>query len=75
MAFPLLPAVEAELFLLGQGHDRGRLGVSGGHGLPESTEEATGGGQTGARDGQAYGQDAGGGGETEPQEVACGRPG
>lgn len=44
MEFPLLPAVEAELFLLGQGHDRGRLGVSGGHGLPESTEEATGGG-------------------------------
>lgn len=36
----LLPAVQTEFFLLGQGHHRGWLGVSGGHGLLESTEEA-----------------------------------
>lgn len=67
--------VEAELVLLGQGHHRGRLRVPGGHGLPESTEEAAGRGQAGPGDGQAHGQDAGGGGETEPQEVTSGRPG
>lgn len=66
------PAVQAELLLLGQGHHRGRLGVSGGHGLLESTEEAAGGGQAGAGDGQAHGQDAGGGGETESQKVTGG---
>lgn len=73
--FLLLSVVKAELLLFGPGHDRGRLGVSGGHGLPESTEEAAGGGQDGPGDGQAHGQDAGGGGEAEPQEVARGRPG
>lgn len=68
-------AVKAEFLLLGQGHHRGRLGVPGGHGLLESTEEAAGGGQAGPGYGQTHGQDAGGGGETEPQKVASGRPG
>lgn len=69
----ILPAVEAEFLLLG--HNWGRLWVSGGHGLPQSTEEAAGGGEAGLGYGQANGQDAGGGGETEPQEVASGWPG
>lgn len=68
-------AVQAELLLLGQGHHGGRLGVPGGHGLFESAEEAAGGGEVSPGDGQAHGQDAGGGGETEPQKVASGRPG
>lgn len=71
----ILPAVQAEFVLLGQRHHGGWLRVSGGHGLPESTEEAAGGGEAGPGDGQTHGQDAGGGGETEPQEVTSGRPG
>lgn len=70
-----LPAVQAEFVLLGPGHHRGRLRVSGGHGLPESTEEAAGGGEASPGYGQAHGQDAGGGGETESQEVTSGWPG
>lgn len=70
-----LPAVKAEFVLLGQGHHWGWLWVSGGHGLRESTEEAAGGGEAGPGYGQANGQDAGGGGETESQEVTSSWPG
>lgn len=72
---PSPPLVQAELLILGQGHHRGRLGVSGGHGFLESTEEAAGGGETGPGYGQAHGKDASGGGETEPQKVTSGRLG
>lgn len=70
-----LPVVQAEFVLLGPRHHRGRLRVYWGHGLPESTEEAAGRGEASPGYGKAHGQDAGGGGETESQEVTSGWPG